>query len=212
MCVCVRSGGAKQGQAARQPRSQGENSNADGSTTRSAVKRVGGGYAHTPIKPTKACSNAAAANSFEAPEQDGLPPKSPLPAARPATPEAAAAAAQELANSLAEMHIGGVASEAQRSIDTANAAIADNDLAGMSVGNLQARGSGGSLGGPAAGQIGAAAQPAPGGTPHGYVPSAQKQALMREELVLGSPSTRASTPQSRTQVGSPSGGHKRFYA
>ena len=50
---------------------------------------------------------------------------------------------------------------------------------------------------------------APSPPPHGYVPSSgvyvplphpAAAAVQRRELVLGSPSTRASTPQSRTQV------------
>ncbi|KAK9904700.1 hypothetical protein WJX75_000777 [Coccomyxa subellipsoidea] len=109
--TAAKPGAAKQ--AAWQACNQGENSGADGSRGRSAVKRVGGGYAHTPSQPTRAGPDAAARSPAKQQEEAAERPR---------------------------------------------------------------------------------------GTPHSYVPSALKTALLRrEELVLGSPSTRASTPQSRTQ-------------
>lgn len=191
--MCLWPGAAKQ--ASRQACNQGENNGADGSRGRSAVKRVGGGYAHTPSQPTRAGPDAAArrSSSSEAPPQEEFPSQSPSP---PATSEAAAAAVQGLAADLSEMRIGYVL-HPQGVAEEADTAAIDAGPEGNANGGSQG---GGPVSSPAKQQEEAAERPR--GTPHSYVPSALKTAVLRrEELVLGSPSTRASTPQSRTQVG-----------
>ena len=191
--MCVAPGVVKQ--AARQACGQGENSSADGSRGRSAIKRVGGGYAHTPSQPTKASLDASARSSSEATPQEDLPRQSLLP---PASSEADATAVQGLAADLTQMRIGD-GLDGQGITTPADTAAVDAGPGVDPSGGLQGFGA---VSSPGSRPEDAASQPVQRGTPHGYVPSAHKTAVLRrEELVLGSPSTRASTPQSRTQVG-----------
>ncbi|BDA49626.1 probable serine/threonine-protein phosphatase 6 regulatory ankyrin at N-terminal half [Coccomyxa sp. Obi] len=204
--------GGKQSSAARHGAGQGENSGApDGGRARPSpmlpgVKRVGGGYLHTPQPAPKATPLNAAPDSGpqglpQAPEQDSdrqsHPVKSPLPPVPPTRSQPAAADGGldgELASVLSQMRIRAAQTDAEVASLSAGAAAAGTasheDISISSPGSQVARA-----------QPQAAAEAARA-TPHTYVPSASKlgaAALLKQELVLGSPSTRASTPQSRTQ-------------
>lgn len=217
-CCACNKGGAKQGGRPR----HSEN----GGAPRSTVKRVGGGYLHTPPRAPPNSSQLpvgsdgdstqpSAAKDSGSPKQS-LPQTSALTPAAPGGAELAAAAEDELAAVLATFSIAGPqAAQPEAAADAVDALPIEDILAGghLQSGNGEAGQATGSTPGKqpeatSGAQAAAPQQPAAvqKGTPHGYVPSALKpgSALLKRELVLGSPSTRASTPQSRTQVTHPS--------
>ncbi|CAL8464478.1 g4013 [Coccomyxa elongata] len=197
--------GGKQSSAARQGSGQSENSSGPNSgrerssPIRPGVKRVGGGYLHTPQPAPKAAAPNAATDSGpeglpQAPDQQqSLPPKSLLPPVLPilSKPAAGDGLDEELASALAQMRMRADETDAEGASLSAGAGTASHEDISIS-----------SPGGHAGRVQPQAAVEAARATPHGYVPSAHKlgaAALLKQELVLGSPSTRASTPQSRTQ-------------